>query len=434
MAAFIDLPPARSAKGAVRLPGSKSITLRALLLAGLARGDTTLEGVLESEDSTVMLDALRALGVEWRKTGDDTIHVRGAGGPFPVKRANIFVGNSGVSTRSLVAALAFSGGHYDVDGVPRMRERPIQDLVDGLRQVNADIRYAGTDGFPPLHVAPSRIDVARPIQIRGDVSSQFLTGILQALPLTGERAIVRVVGNLISAPYIEITLNLMRRFGIDAARDGWSEFRLPGGAGYASPGRYRIEGDASGASYFLAAGAIAGSRNAGDARVRVNGVGATSIQGDVKFADALARIGATIVAGDDYIEATAHGPLRGVDFDCIEIPDAAMTLAVVALFADAPTTLRGIGSWRVKETDRIAAMATELRKVGAQVDEGPDWLRIGPPAQLRGAAIDTYDDHRMAMCFSLVSLGGVPVRINDPDCVRKTYPNYFDEFARITKS
>ena len=432
MTAFLDLPAARGADGTIRLPGSKSITLRALLLAALARGETTLDGVLDSDDSRVMLDAMRTLGIDWERIGTDSIRVRGAGGAFPVKRADIFVGNSGVSTRSLVAALAFSGGHYDVDGVPRMRERPISDLVDGLRQVNASIEYTGTEGFPPLHVAPARIDVARPVRVRGDVSSQFLTGILQALPLAGQPATVQVVGELISAPYIDITLNLMARFGVTAARDGWREFRLPGDAAYKSPGRYRIEGDASGASYFLAAGAIAGSRNAG--RVRVEGVGSRSIQGDVRFGDALSRMGATIEAGDDWIEATAGGPLRGVEIDCIAIPDAAMTLAVVALFASGPTTLRGIGSWRVKETDRIAAMATELRKVGAHVDEGPDWLRITPPAGLRSASIDTYDDHRMAMCFSLVTLGGTPLRINDPDCVRKTYPGYFEEFIRIART
>jgi 3-phosphoshikimate 1-carboxyvinyltransferase len=446
MTAHSDLPGVTRAHGAVRLPGSKSITLRALLLAALSSGETLLDGVLESDDSKVMLDAMRVLGIDWEQTGEDAIRVRGAGGAFPIKHARIFVGNSGVSTRSLVAALAMSGGHYDVDGVPRMRERPISDLVDGLRQVGADIRYAGADGFPPLAIGPAPIDVTRPVRVRGDVSSQFLTGILQALPLTGKTATVEVVGALVSAPYIEITINLMARFGVDVARDGWRTFTLPGSARYRSPGRYRIEGDASGASYFLAAGAIAGSNRArgltrglgsGPAGVRVEGVGADSIQGDVKFADALAQMGADITTGTSggvgWIEATAIRPLTGIDIDCVAIPDAAMTLAPTALFATGPTTLRGIGSWRVKETDRIAAMATELRKVGASVEEGSDWLRIAPPERLTSAAIDTYDDHRMAMCFSLVSLGDVPIRINDPDCVNKTYPGYFDEFARIAK-
>jgi len=430
---YLDLPRVSGAEGRVRLPGSKSITLRALLLAALAEGETRLEGVLESDDSRVMLDALRALGVEWTAVDADTLRVRGSGGALPVKSTSIFVGNSGVSTRSLVAALAFAKGRYEIDGVPRMRERPIRDLVDGLRQIGAAIRYAQNDGFPPLVVEPADIVVRAPIKVRGDVSSQFLTGILQALPLAGQRAEIEVEGTLISTPYIAITLSVMRSFGVDIARDGWQRFVVPAGARYRSPGRYRIEGDASGASYLLALGAISGSRpGRHDRAIRVEGVGKASIQGDVQFARALERMGATIAAGDDWIEAGAQAPLRGVDLDCVDIPDAAMTLATTALFARGPTMLRGIGSWRVKETDRIAAMAIELRKVGAKIDEGDDWLRIEPPTALQSAAIDTYDDHRMAMCFSLVSLG-VPVRINDPGCVRKTYPAFFDEFRRLVQ-
>ena len=433
MTDFLDLPPLRRAEGTIRLPGSKSITLRTLLLSGLARGQTRLEGVLDSDDSGVMLDALRALGVKWQKIDDEVYVIEGGAGPFPEKRAALFVGNSGASARSLVAALAMSGGQYDVDGVPRMRERPIRDLVDALRAAGADIDYAGADGCFPLRLAPGNIIVDQPLRIRGDVSSQFLTGLLQALPLTGKSASIEVVGELISKPYIEITLNLMARFGVTVERSGWNAFRIGGGQRYMSPGTVAVEGDASGASYFLAAGAIGGGL-AGDGssggRVRVEGVGAHSIQGDVRFADALEQMGATIGRGEQWLEAGA-GELRGIELDCVAIPDAAMTLAVVALFAKGPTTLRGIGSWRVKETDRIAAMATELRKVGASVDAGPDWLRIVPPEQLRGATIDTYDDHRMAMCFSLVALGGVAVRINDPGCVRKTYPNYFSDFRRI---
>ncbi|MEO7762488.1 MAG: 3-phosphoshikimate 1-carboxyvinyltransferase, partial [Casimicrobiaceae bacterium] len=389
-------------------------------------------GVLESDDSKVMLDALSALGVHWERSGRDTIRVAGAAGAFPVKNAKIFVGNSGVSTRSLVAALAFSGGNYEVDGVPRMRERPIDDLVNGLRQVGGDLTYIGADGFPPLHVGPGPIAVEHPLRIRADVSSQFLTGILQALPLARQPSTVHVIGELISAPYIAITLEVMQRFGVAVARTDWTEFRVPDTEGYRSPGRYRIEGDASGASYFLAAGAIGGGPEQGG--VRVVGAGNSSIQGDVRFADALARMGAAITKGEDWIEANADGPLSGIDIDCTAIPDAAMTLAIVALFARGTTTLRGIGSWRVKETDRIAAMATELRKVGASVEEGRDWLRIEPPTQFHAATIDTYDDHRMAMCFSLVALGGVPIRINDPDCVRKTWPAYFDEFRKLVRA
>ena len=425
---FLDLPAVRRADGSVRLPGSKSITIRALLLAALAEGETRLEGVLESDDTRVMLDALSALGVGWSKT-DGTYRVAGAGGPFPVKQADLFVGNSGASARSLVAALALSGGAYRVDGVPRMRERPIRDLVDGLRQAGAAIDYTGADGFFPLRIGPGAIDTATPVRVRGDVSSQFLTGLLLALPLCGKPAAVAVVGELISRPYIEITLNLMARFGVTVQRSGWEAFRIAGGQRYRSPGTLPVEGDASGASYFLAAGAISGSRGGG--RVRVEGVGTASIQGDVRFADALEQMGATITRGERWLAAGAGGPLRGIDLDCVAIPDAARTLDSVALFAGGPTTLRGIGSWRVKETDRIAAMAVELRKVGAAVDEGPDWLRITPPAALRSATIDTYDDHRMAMCFSLVTLGGLALRINDPDCVRKTYPDYFAEFGRL---
>jgi 3-phosphoshikimate 1-carboxyvinyltransferase len=426
---FLDLPAVHRTEGTIRLPGSKSITIRALLLAALAEGETRLEGVLESDDTTVMLDALRLVGVNWKRAGPDIYLVDGAAGPFPIKQAELSVGNSGASARSLVAALAMSRGTYGVDGVPRMRERPIRDLVDALRQAGADIAYAGADGFFPLRIGPGSISVDEPLRVRGDVSSQFLTGLLQALPLCGKPAVVEVVGELISKPYIEITLNLMARFGVVVQRQAWDEFRIPGGQRYLSPGTLPIEGDASGASYFLAAGAISGSRGGG--RVRVEGVGVRSIQGDVRFADALEQMGGSVTRGDRWLEAGASGALRGVDLDCVSIPDAAMTLAIVALFAVGPTTLRGIGSWRVKETDRIAAMANEMRKVGATVEEGPDWLRIAPPAQVRAATIDTYDDHRIAMCFSLVTLGGVAMRINDPNCVRKTYPDYFAEFKSL---
>jgi 3-phosphoshikimate 1-carboxyvinyltransferase len=426
---FLDLPAVHRAEGTIRLPGSKSITIRALLLAALAAGETRLEGVLESDDTRVMLDALRLLGVNWKKAGPAVYLVDGVAGPFPVKQAELFVGNSGASARSLVAALALGGGSYVVDGVPRMRERPIRDLVDALRQAGADIAYTGADGFFPLRIGSGTISVEEPLRVRGDVSSQFLTGLLQALPLYGKPAVVEVVGELVSKPYIEITLKLMARFGVVVQRQAWGEFRIPVGQRYQSPGTLPVEGDASGASYFLAAGAISGSRDGG--RVRVEGVGARSIQGDVRFADALEQMGASITRGEQWLEAGASGALRGIDLDCVAIPDAAMTLAIVALFANGPTTLRGIGSWRVKETDRIAAMANELRKVGATVEEGPDWLRITPPAQVRAATIDTYDDHRMAMCFSLVTLGGVTMRIDDPNCVRKTYPNYFAEFRSL---
>jgi 3-phosphoshikimate 1-carboxyvinyltransferase len=306
-----------------------------------------------------------------------------------------------------------------------MHDRPIGDLVDTLRSLGADIRYKGSEGYPPLAIRPGTLCAGGKVAIRGDVSSQFLSALLMALPLNGGGTRIEVIGELISQPYVEITLNLMQRFGVLVARSGWDRFEVPAGAAYASPGAIAVEGDASSASYFLAAGAIGGGP------VRVEGVGRASIQGDVRFADTLAAMGADITRGDEWIEARGRGRLKGIELDCSTIPDAAMTAAVTALFADGATTLRNIGSWRVKETDRIAAMATELSKLGASVEAGNDWLRVTPPAALRAATIDTYDDHRMAMCFSLVALGGVPVRINDPQCVRKTFPDYFAEYARL---
>jgi len=419
----LTIAAARHAEGVVALPGSKSISNRMLLLAALAQGTTTLTGLLESDDTLVMLDALRALGVQVRDRGARGYEIDGVAGDFPVKSAELDLGLSGLSMRTLVAALAFARGRYRADGGARMRERPIADLVDALRPLGADIRYELAHGFPPLLIGPGSPRAA-PVRIRGDVSSQFLTGLLQALPMLGSDVTVTVEGELISRPYVEITLNLMQRFGIAVARDGTSSFTVHAGEGYRSPGTLAVEGDASGASYFLAAGAIGGGP------VRVTGVGRDSIQGDVAFADELARRGADVRFGSDWIE-TRRGKLRGGTIDCVAIPDAAMTLAITALFADAPTTLTGIGSWRVKETDRLAAMATELRKIGGTAEEGPDWLRITPAARFAAATIETYDDHRMAMCFALAALSGVPVTIDDPGCVRKTFPEYFAALREI---
>ncbi|MCK9988355.1 MAG: 3-phosphoshikimate 1-carboxyvinyltransferase [Azoarcus sp.] len=427
---FLDLPPLLGASGRVRLPGSKSISNRTLLLAALAEGETDIRDLLASDDVERMLEALRALGVEWTRDGEsDNYRVRGVGGPFPVKAADLFLGNAGTAFRPLTAALALSGGEYRLSGVPRMHERPIGDLVDGLRQIGADICYTGNDGFPPLHIRPAAIRSGGVVRVRGDVSSQFLTALLMALPLTGVATTVEVVGELISKPYIGITLDLMARFGVVVQREGWERFTMPGGVRYRTPGVVFVEGDASSASYFLAAGAIGGGP------VRVEGVGRSSIQGDVRFAEALRQLGARIDMGDNWIEARAPEGrrLKAFDLDLNHIPDAAMTLAVTALFADGPCRLRNIASWRVKETDRIAAMANELRKVGAAVKEGADYLCVTPPARLVPAAIDTYDDHRMAMCFSLVSLGDCRVRINDPKCVNKTFPTYFERFGEVTR-
>jgi 3-phosphoshikimate 1-carboxyvinyltransferase len=428
---FLELAPIRSAAGTVRLPGSKSISNRVLLLAALASGETRLHDLLVSDDTLVMQDALRALGIAPRQEGGATV-VSGAGGAFKVKSTELFLGNAGTAFRPLTAALALSGGDYRLSGVARMHERPIGDLVDALRGLGADIDYLGVAGYPPLHIKPAAISAGK-VSVRGDVSSQFLTALLMALPLTGGETTVTVRGELISKPYVEITLNTMRRFGVEVQRDDWTSFTVPSGARYISPGEIWVEGDASSASYFLAAGAIGGGP------VRVEGVGRASIQGDVRFAEALEQMGARIAMGENWIEASAPAgdkarkKLRAIDADFNHIPDAAMTIAVAALFADGTSVLRNIGSWRVKETDRIAAMATELRKLGATVEEGKDWLRVTPPAVLRPATIDTYDDHRMAMCFSLAALGGVTVRINDPQCVNKTFPEYFEVLAQITR-
>ena len=427
---FLDLPPMLSASGRVRLPGSKSISNRSLLLAALAEGTTEIRDLLASDDVERMLEALSALGVRWtRREGSDDYSVVGVGGPFPVKSGDLFLGNAGTAFRPLTAALALSGGEYRLSGVPRMHERPIGDLVDGLRQLGAEVRYLANEGYPPLHILPATIAPGGVLRVRGDVSSQFLTALLMALPLTGVETTIEVVGELISKPYIAITLDLMARFGVVVTRDGWQRFIVPGGVRYRSPGVLYVEGDASSASYFLAAGAIGGGP------VRVEGVGRDSIQGDIRFADALAQLGAEITMGDNWVEARApaDGRLKAFDLDLNHIPDAAMTLAVAALFADGPCRLRNIASWRVKETDRIAAMATELRKVGATVEEGADHIVVTPPVELQPAAIDTYDDHRVAMCFSLVSLGACRVRINDPKCVNKTFPTYFQAFAEVAR-
>ena len=424
---FLDLPQLLSAAGTVRLPGSKSISNRVLLLAALAEGETEVRDLLASDDTGRMLDALKALGVGVTALGGENWRITGCGGRFPVRQAELFLGNAGTAFRPLTAALALAGGDYVLRGVARMHERPIGDLVDGLRQLGADVTYLANEGFPPLHLKPAAIRPGGVISVRGNVSSQFLTGLLMALPLTGATVAVDVVGELISRPYIEITLATMARFGVTVEREGWQRFVVKAGSRYLSPGAVYVEGDASSASYFLALGAIGGGP------VRVEGVGRDSIQGDVRFAEALAQMGALIEMGPNWMEARApQGGLVAVDLDCNHIPDAAMTLATTALFARGTTILRNIASWRVKETDRIAAMATELRKLGAVVEEGEDFIRV-TPASLKPAAIATYDDHRMAMCFSLAAFG-TPLRINDPKCVAKTFPEYFDSFAAVAKA
>lgn len=423
----LNLSPASHADGRITLPGSKSISNRTLLLAALASGNTEISDVLASDDTARMLESLTKLGVKLDQIGEHAWRVHGCTGNFHNKQADLFLGNAGTAFRPLTAALAFSNGDYQLSGVARMHERPIGDLVDALQQAGANISYLGQPGFPPLKIAPAQADLSLPIKIRGDVSSQFLTALLMALPLSKQQASIEVVGELISKPYIEITLNLMAKFGVQVERDGWQRFTIPANSVYTSPGQLCVEGDASSASYFLAAGVIAGS-------VTVDGIGQHSIQGDVRFAEALSLMGGAISYGENHITAKKANKIKAIDLDCNHIPDAAMTLAILALFADGTSTLRNIASWRVKETDRLTAMATELRKVGASVVEGGDYLQITPPTAIKpNAVIDTYDDHRMAMCFSLVSLAGVPITINDPACVNKTFPDYFSCFAKIAR-
>ena len=440
---FLDIPHLTGAGGTIMLPGSKSISNRVLLLSALSRGTTTLHDLLDSDDTRVMLDALRALGCGVRQAGTN-VEIDGLGDRPVCKKAQLFMGNAGTAIRPLTAALALMGGDYELRGVPRMHERPIGDLVDALRQIGCHIDYLGHEGFPPLRIGEPALSINAPIRVRGDVSSQFLTALLMALPLVAQQDIViEVVGELISRPYIEITLNLLARFGIPVIREGWQRFTIPAGSQYQSPGALHVEADASSASYFIALGAINAPAR-GQNGIKIQGVGENSIQGDIRFIDAAKLMGAQITSGPNWLEVSrgepGNGwPLKAIDLDCNHIPDAAMTLAVMALYAVGTTKLRNIASWRVKETDRIAAMACELRKLGATVEEGADYLYITPPSSPAGwnaASIHTYDDHRVAMCFSLAAFNpaGLPVRIEDPKCVAKTYPDYFEALFSLAQA
>jgi 3-phosphoshikimate 1-carboxyvinyltransferase len=434
-ASSLYLPPVSTAAGRVRLPGSKSISNRALLLAALADGQTRLDGLLDSDDTRVMIAALRQLGVQVELPAPGTAIVRG-GWPFPVREADIFLGNAGTAFRRLTAALAVMGGRYTLSGVPRMHERPIGDLADALRALGAKIAYLGTEGYPPLRIGEPDLGGVDCVRVKGSVSSQFLTALLMAAPLcvarSGRELRIEVEGELISRPYIEITLRLMAQFGVDVRRDGWSCFFIPAAARYSAVPSLAVEGDASTASYFMALGAVGGGP------VLIEGVGSDSMQGDIAFGDVVQAMGATVVRRAESFEVSgprvARGErLRAFDLDFNLIPDAAMTAAAMAVYADGPCTLRNIGSWRVKETDRIHAMHTELEKLGAQVRSGPDWLTVHPigKGQWRKASIATYDDHRMAMCFSLAAFGPEGVEIQDPDCVGKTFPGYFPVFQGL---
>ncbi|MAD10207.1 MAG: 3-phosphoshikimate 1-carboxyvinyltransferase [Alteromonas sp.] len=421
----LTLQPVNKIDGTVNVPGSKSLSNRALLLAALAKGETRLTNLLDSDDIRHMLDALKLLGVEYSLSDDKTeCKVTGLGGAFSVdKPLSLFLGNAGTAMRPLCAALAASNVTVELTGEPRMEERPIGDLVDALLEAGADIEYLKNAGYPPLKITGSQLKGGE-LSVDGSVSSQFLTALLMAAPLFSEDTTIAIKGELVSKPYIDITLDTMAKFGVSVENQDYQRFVIKAGQQYVAPKTFMVEGDASSASYFLAAGAIKGGT------VKVTGIGKQSIQGDIRFADVLEAMGAKVEWFDDCI--VIHGaPLKGVDMDMNHIPDAAMTIATTALFAEGETCIRNIYNWRVKETDRLFAMATELRKLGVEVEEGHDYIRVTPGAVLQHAAIDTYNDHRIAMCFSLVSLSDTPVTINDPGCTAKTFPDYFTRFATI---
>ncbi|WP_233007131.1 3-phosphoshikimate 1-carboxyvinyltransferase [Rheinheimera faecalis] len=422
----LTLEPIAKVEGVVHLPGSKSISNRALLLAALAKGTTRITNLLDSDDVSHMLNALTALGVQFSLSADKTVcEITGVAGVFQHKEPlELFLGNAGTAMRPLTAALAVSHVDVTLTGEPRMYERPIGHLVDALLQWNADIEYLQHKDYPPLRIRGKALRGGK-ISIDGSVSSQFLTAVLMAAPLLSGDSEIVISGELVSKPYIDITLALMARFGVAVENKNYQSFVVKGNQQYQSPGDFLVEGDASSASYFLAAAAIKGGT------IKVTGIGKNAVQGDIHFADALEAMGATVDWGYDYISVTRN-QLKGIDRDYNAIPDAAMTIATTALFAQGPTAIRNVYNWRVKETDRLAAMATELRKVGAEVEEGEDYIIIEPPKTLKHASIATYNDHRMAMCFSLVALSNTAVTIEDPDCTRKTFPQYFEVFSTLS--
>ncbi|MCU4676698.1 3-phosphoshikimate 1-carboxyvinyltransferase [Catenovulum sp. 2E275] len=424
----ITIEPISHVNGEVTIPGSKSLSNRILLLAALANGETHITNLLDSDDIRHMLNALKLLGVDYQLSADKTeCTVKGLAGPIKYNgSAELFLGNAGTAMRPLAAALCLGEGEFVLTGEPRMFERPIGHLVDALVQVGANIEYLKDTNYPPLKITANGLKGGR-VEIQGSISSQFLTALLMASPLAQEDMEIVVVDELVSKPYIEITLHLMEQFGVKVENENYQVFRVKGNQTYQSPGRILVEGDASSASYFLAAAAIKGGT------VKVNGVGLKSVQGDAKFAEVLEQMGAIVEWGDEYIQVTGQGKLTGVDVDLNHIPDAAMTIATTALFAEGTTAIRNIYNWRVKETDRLYAMATELKKVGAVVEEGEDYIIVEPPAEIKTAAIDTYNDHRIAMCFSLAAMGKNPMIINDPKCTAKTFPNYFELFESVVQ-
>lgn len=423
----LTLQPIQKISGEINLPGSKSVSNRALLLAALAQGTTRLTNLLDSDDIRHMLNALIQLGVNYKLSEDKSVcEVEGLGGAFHSSQSmELFLGNAGTAMRPLAAALCLGQGEFVLTGEPRMKERPIGHLVDALRAAGADIEYLENDNYPPLKIKGTGLQSGT-VSIDGSISSQFLTAFLMAAPLASGDITIHIEGDLVSKPYIDITLDIMAKFGVSVDNHDYKTFVIRTGQHYISPGHYLVEGDASSASYFLAAAAIKGGE------IKVTGIGKNSIQGDIQFADALEKMGAQIEWGDDYV-LCRKGELNAVDMDFNHIPDAAMTIATTALFAKGTTSIRNVYNWRVKETDRLAAMATELRKVGAEVEEGHDYITITPPTQLNHAEIDTYDDHRMAMCFSLVALSDTAVTINDPNCTSKTFPGYFKKFCQLSQ-
>lgn len=424
----LTLTPIQRVSGVVNLPGSKSLSNRALLLAALSKGTTRLTNLLDSDDIRHMLNALTKLGVQYSLSDDKTeCVITGVGGKFKHEDPlQLFLGNAGTAMRPLCAALAFSDVNVELTGEPRMEERPIGDLADVLIESGANIEYLKNNGYPPLKISKGAIKQSE-FHIDGSVSSQFLTALLMAAPLLGHEVTIHIVGVLVSKPYIDITLDSMRKFGVSVENNNYQCFTVAANQSYEAPETFLVEGDASSASYFLAAAAIKGGT------IKVTGIGKTSIQGDIHFADVLEKMGATVEWADDSISVTANS-LEAVDMDMNHIPDAAMTIGTAALFAKGTTSIRNIYNWRVKETDRLFAMATELRKVGAEVVEGEDFITITPPEKLQHAEIDTYNDHRIAMCFSLLALDDqCGITINDPKCTAKTFPSYFEEFERVSK-
>jgi 3-phosphoshikimate 1-carboxyvinyltransferase len=422
----LTIQPITKVAGEITLPGSKSLSNRALLLAALAEGTTEIYNLLHSDDISHMLNALAKLGVSYTHVVDGTrCTVVGKGGPIHlVGSIELYLGNAGTAMRPLCAALCLGSGDFVLTGEPRMEERPIGALVTSLRQAGGEISYLKNQGYPPIRIHANGIHGGN-ITVDGSISSQFLTAILMACPLARADTTVTVLGDLVSKPYIDITLHSMTQFGVTVENQGYRVFHIQGQQRYRSPGKFLVEGDASAASYFLAAGAIKGGA------VTVTGIGKQSIQGDIRFANVLAAMGAKVTWGDDFI-TVAQGDLHGIEMDMNHIPDAAMTIATTALFAKGKTVIRNIYNWRVKETDRLHAMATELRKVGAEVVEGTDFIEITPPATITHAVIDTYNDHRMAMCFSLLALSPNSVTINNPQCTAKTFPDYFEKLASIS--